>query len=344
MQIIRSRRRAARWRRVAMIAMVIVALAELGSRCSAGLMILPTFDSTITSDANAAAIEGVINSAIGIYETRFSDPITVTINFKEMTSGLGASNWWFYNIPYQTYRNDLSADSSTGTDTTGLAFLPTGTTNPVNSTGLVSVKTANLRAIGITGDNSGLAGGVDGIVSLNTHITNVGSPGTSGLYSLMSTTEHEIDEVLGLGSALPSTGNNPYPEDLFRYTPGPGGARSFTTSGDNAYFSLDGGTTDLARFNQDAAGDYGDWWSNNGGGNPGPSPPTEVQDAFLFGNRTPTLGVELTALDVIGYNLVPEPSNLSLLATCVALLGWRAHQRRKKFARGSNRARWLRQT
>ncbi len=242
-----------------------------GSRAYAGLTISATFDSTITSDPNAAAIENTINTAINTYETKFTDPINVTIKFQEMTSGLGSSNWWYYDIPYQQFINALSADKTTADDITALAHLPTGANNPVTGSMNINIKTANARALGI-----GLfppSGNSDGVIGLNTHITDIGSPGTTGQYSLLSTTEHEIDEVLGLGSALSGlAGGNPLPEDLFRYTVG--GSRSFVTSGDNAYFSIDGGATDLVRFNQgnNAGGDYGDWWSHNGGGNPGPVP------------------------------------------------------------------------
>lgn len=298
-------------------ALTVVSFAVIAASARAGLIITPTFDSTITSDPNAAAIEGVINTAITNYETHLTDPINVTIKFQEQSSGLGASNWWYYNISYQQFINQLNADASTPNDATALAHLPHGANNPVNNDTTINVKTANLRAIGINGLNSGLSGGLDGIISLNTHITDIGSPGTSGQYSLISTTEHEIDEILGLGSALPPGGlisNDPLPEDLYRFTQAPTSIRSFTNTGDNAYFSIDGGATDLARFNQgnNAGGDYGDWWSNNGSGNPGPNPPPRVQDAFLFPNRTPTLGVEYTALDVIGYNLVPEPNAVAL--------------------------------
>jgi hypothetical protein len=286
-------------------------------RIYAGLVITPTFDSTITGDPNAAAIEGVINQAINTYQTLFADPINVTINFKEMTSGLGSSNWYYYNISYQNFINHLLADASTVDDATALAHLPHGANNPVNGSTTINVKTANLRAIGIFGLNSGLAGGVDGIIGLNTHITDVGSPGTTGQFSLLSTTEHEIDEVLGLAAALPPLiGNDPLPEDLYRYDAT--GNRSFTTNAAaKAYFSIDG-VTDLAQFdNQNDGGDFGDWQSN-------PRPAgvqPQVQDAFATSGAHPALGVELRALDVIGYNLVPEPASLTLLALGVGIGG-----------------------
>ncbi len=178
----------------------------------------------------------------------------------------------------------------------------------------INVKTANLKALGFTGYNSGLAGGVNGIIGLNTSITDIGSPGTTGQYSLLATVEHEIDEVLGLGSALPNPSNyfnDPLPEDLFRYDAN--GNRSFTSATTTAYFSLDG-TTDLAQFNNsNNGGDYGDWQSK-------PRPvgvPPEVQDAFATAGAHPTLGPnEITALDVIGYTpaVIPEPPSVVLSA------------------------------
>jgi len=304
----------------------------------AGLIITPTFDSTITSDPNAAAIEGVINNAIGIYEADFSDPINVTIDFKEMSSGLGGSLVTEYKIPYSTFYNALAADATTSNDATAMAHLNSGTNtfNPVTGSTNIDVKTANLRAVGIFGDNSGLPGGYDGVISLNTHITDVGSPGTSGVYSLAATAEHEIDEVLGLGSDVSGTGffSDPLPEDLFRYASN--GSRSYTSNTSaNAFFSIDG-TTDLAQFdNQNDGGDWGDWQSN-------PLPngvQPEVQDAFATPNSHPTLGVELTALDVIGYNLesgagpVPEPGSMTLAALgAVGLAICSRRKLAKKFA------------
>ena len=85
----------------------------------AGLTIVPTFDSTITSDPNAAQIEADINAVIAKYEAAFSDAITVNIIFKSSTDPnvLGLSNTGAIDISYPTLRNALAADQSTANDT-----------------------------------------------------------------------------------------------------------------------------------------------------------------------------------------------------------------------------------
>jgi hypothetical protein len=52
----------------------------------AGLIIDATFDSSITSSPNAAAIESAINAAISQLQSLFSDPIRVSILFRYATS------------------------------------------------------------------------------------------------------------------------------------------------------------------------------------------------------------------------------------------------------------------
>ena len=210
----------------------------------------------------------------------------------------------------------MQNDAATTNDTIALANLPTGSSNPLTGTGIVRVKTANLRALGITGLNSGLPGGVDGIIGL--HMSEINIARTSidpAKYDLLAITEHEIDEVLGLSSSLDLSTSDPLPEDLFRYTSS--GSRTFTTNGDDAYFSMDGANL-LARFSQDSGGDYGDWWTA------GTHTP-QVQDAFLTAGATPDAKIEVIALDVIGYNLVPVPKpsivGISLSGTNLVLNG-----------------------
>jgi len=178
-------------------------------------------------------------------------------------------------------------------------------TNPVNGATTINVKTANLRAVGIMLNPP--PGQPDGFIGLNTAITSPGSPGSTGTFNLLPVVEHEIDEVLGLGSSLPSVpAGTIFPQDLYRYSAV--NTRSFTTANSLAFFSING-TAGLAQFdNQNDGGDFGDWQSN-------PLPAgvqPKVQDAFATPGANPVLSVELNALDVIGYDRVPATPTVTL--------------------------------
>ena len=258
------------------------------------LTIIPVWDSTITSDPNAAIIESTITTAIHFYEARFADPITVTIQFQEMSDGLGESGWEYYSIPYSQFLTALQSDATTTNDAIALAHLAPGPNNPVTGDANIFVHSANLRALGLSGFPPPSP---EGTVSLNTSIMNLSRTNISpSKYDLMAVAEHEMDEVLGFSSDLPNN-DDPFPQDLFRYSSL--GGLTFTTSGDDAYFSIDG-TNLLVRFNQDSSGDYGDWWSS------GTHTP-RVQDAFATAGATPNPSVELIGLDVQGFDLVPPP-------------------------------------
>jgi len=281
----------------------------------ANLVITPVFDTSITSDVNAAAIEGVIYSAASFYNSTFTNPINVSIKFQE-GGGLGGSSSWVYKGYYQNFINALTAGSSgDATDTMALAHLSHGATNPVTGSDFIVVRAANVQALGGT---VATPNGLDGTITLNTHLTDVGSPGTTGQYGLMSVVEHEIDEVLGLGSDVGGTGffADPAAEDLFRYDAA--GNHSYAPhacgSEPAAYFSLNG-TTDLAQFHNCSDGaDYGDWASDPLPAGAAP----QVQDAYALPGTNPTLNrnsPEVVALDAMGYNLatVPEPGSLALV-------------------------------
>lgn len=286
--------------------------ASLVVRMPSGLVIRPIFDATITNDPNSALIQNAINAAIVAYEWQFSDPITVTIQFSKMTNGLGQSTTYSGTIAYSDFLAALASDSMTTNDAVALNYLPAGTGNPVNGDPSITLTTANLRALGINvspGNNQ-----PDSYIALNFSIMNLTrATADSSKYDLASVVQHEVDEALGLTSALNGVKNGaPVPNgavrvlDLFRYDPN--GARNFNTASNaQAYLSIDGGTTDLVRFNQTEVGDFQDWYSGSGH-------TPRVQDAWGTPGATPNLGVELVALDACGYNLISAISKPTIIS------------------------------
>jgi hypothetical protein len=211
------------------------------------------------------------------------------------------SSTLFTTRSYSSFRSRLVSDATTFDDATALAHLPNTTTNPVSGDTSVNLTLPNARALGYSA--SPPPGQPDGTITLNTSIMNLDRTSINpGKYDLFAVAAHEIDEVLGFGSSLNGLNNgDPTPTgpvwtmDLFRYDQI--GNRSFDTSlSTQAYFSIDG-TNLLVQFNQQAPGDFSDWFSN------GPHTP-RVQDAFATPGVTPNPAVELIGLDVIGYNLL----------------------------------------
>lgn len=258
-----------------------------------GLTINPTFDSTITSDPNAAKIEATINNVIAEYNAAFSNPITVNITFKEETTGLANSNWSYYTVPYASVYSKLAAGATTANDATAVSHLPNTTNDPVLNHTNIIVTTADYKALTPTFVNNN----TDGTIAINTSICNLDRTTIDpSKFDLASVAAHEMDEVLGMGSGLDSWNNftNIRIEDLFRYDAS--GNRSYTTGTTvQSYFSLDG-TTDLAQFNQSVVtNDHGDWANGT---------TTHVQDAYGTAGVGINPNIEFTALDVIGYNYI----------------------------------------
>jgi hypothetical protein len=341
--------------RVQMILPALLISAAAGVPAHAGLIIDPTFDSTITSQTGAAGIESTIDGAISLFENTYTNNITVSIEFYATTTGLGESQVGFtYNQPYQAFYNALVTTNANPAAIAGLtANNGNNANNPVNGTQTINVKSANERAVGLAGAPlcnviasgkpadpltcSGTAGGtgaIDGLIGLNTGITYPPNANNGSNYGLLATTEHEIDEVLGLGSALPNcnsnppvtdppttpctsaSASNPAPEDLFRYV----GNAEFAPLTENcsdlsaqAYLSYSG-AADITNMNTACnGGDWGDWGGNSS---------AQVQDAFTGPGAQPTYGPsEIAAMSAIGYKLAtPEPATWLLMLTSLAVL------------------------
>src|SRR5260221_5173823 len=134
--------------------------------------------------------------------------------------------------------------------------------SPIGGTLLMGA--AEQKALGLTGASTSLDGWV-GIASNATVQQETGGswsfspravPGANKYY-IVGAIEHEISEIMGRVSYL-SNGGDYGVMDLYRYAGA--GVRQGRVGGP-AYFSIDGGRTNLDNWNNGrlAAGDLGDW-------------------------------------------------------------------------------------
>jgi len=183
------------------------------TQAAAGLIIHPTFDGSIIDNPNSAAIQAMISRAIGIYESLFSDPITIEILFRYSDTTpngddfppnvLASSRSAQYTVLWNNFVNALRADATTANDNKAIASLPG---SPLSAN--IAPSSANGRAVGLNTppamfpDGSiGLGGPFDGIVTLNSAQSfSFTRPLFSGTFDAQRAVEHEIDEVIGLGS------------------------------------------------------------------------------------------------------------------------------------------------
>ena len=277
---------------------------------TAGMIIHATFDSSITNNPNAAAIEAMINRGVSIYESLFSDPITIEILYRYSTTApdgtalpqgtLSQSDSVIYGIPWDIYINALRADAKTSNDNIANASLP-GTA----LSGTIKPKGPNGRAVGLdtppamfANGTVGNGGPYDGIVTLNSSAPfQFTRPVSANNFDAQNATEHETDEVIAFASHADVS--NLRTQDLFSWSSA--GVRNIRSTG-TRYFSINGGFTNIVNFNQNPSMDLGDWLSAAC-----PQAHPYVQNAT--GCRGQSSDVAATSpeginLDVIGYDLV----------------------------------------
>jgi len=306
-----------------------------------GLSIVPTFDASITSNPDAAQIEGAINAAITTMDGLFSNSVTVPVLFTYNPAGGGnleSTSQIYYGVPYSTYVSLLQADSRANPSNqvlaTALTNLPKG--NDADGSKDLAVAGNLLTMLGIPA-------AADSVININSSQPFAFSrPVPSNQFDAIGGLEHELDEVLGGGGAGSTlnfgsscdafpTGffcNKVGPTDLYRYS-SPNNPSFTRSSSASAYMSVNGGDSKIVQFNQFFNGDYGDFAP------PGAGAGQLIQNAFnstgqyeAYTSSSP----EFQMLESIGWNAssataTPEPGSPALLG--MGLLGAAVYMRRK---------------
>ena len=259
-----------------------------------------TFDASVNSNSAPPEFTSTVLAVANYYASMFTDNVTVNlavgygeVGGSAMPNGaLGASLSYLTSTSYKSLVNALKADMTSAADHGAVASLPSA--DPTGN-GHYWVSTAEGKALGLY-SGTGLDGsiGFSSTAAFDYNTTDGGV--TAGSYDFFGTVAHEFSEVMGrmllVGSRISIFPHGYTPLDLFHFASA--GVRTF--SGTKAgYFSIDGGKTPLETFNTNPSGDYGDWSSAKG---------LDAFNAFATsGQPAPISSADLTALDVIGWNL-----------------------------------------
>jgi Ca2+-binding RTX toxin-like protein len=269
---------------------------------ASGLVINIVYDSSVSKAP--AGFMTQVNAAVQYLESQFNDPITITIavGYGEVggmalgSGALGESETYLSSYTYAQLVNAMKADATSASDASAIASLLA--TNPTGN-GTFWVSTAEAKALGLAASGTSIDGYVGFSSSANIFDYNNADGVTAGQYDFYGVVAHELTEVMGRQTmdGQSFAGTTAYePLDLFHYSAPGVHTYSGTQTG---YFSADGGTTNLANFNTNPSGDFGDWASTR-------------LDAFnAFGTPgvvEPVTSADITAMDVLGWNLASASS------------------------------------
>jgi hypothetical protein len=267
---------------------------QIGS--AGGLVFDVTFDSSV-ADA-PAGFTSAITDAIEYYESVFTNAITINLDVgwgeiggQPLEGGaIGESESYLDAVSYSQLVSALTANATTADQLSAVASLPG--TSPTGGD-VFAVATSEAKALGLLSANDTA---LDGDIGFNSNLPYTFNPNdraVPGEYDLIGVAEHEITEVMGRIAGLDQDGFYA-PQDLFRYASP--GVRELV-AGQPAYFSPDGGVTDLNNFNSNLGGDQGDWAGSAG---------DDSYDAFSDSGVANLVSIaDLREMNVLGYTLAP---------------------------------------
>ena len=316
------------------------------------LVIVPVFDSSITSLANAATVESAFNAAAAVFDRSFSNPATIRINVSWGSVGgraiptgdIGASlsnlsSGWTYSEVTGYLRAAAASHPSDLSLAAAVAHL--SATDPTKTNNF-AVPYGEAQALGMLPAKMTLAAGSIGFKAGTIFDFNPVGGISAGAYDFQGLAQHEIDEVLGRITGLHSGAVQfATPFDLFRYAGN--GVHNFSYLS-SAYFSVNGGLSKLGNFNYSGGGDRSDWLTL--------ATSNDIQNAYFSTGKALSISAsDLTALDILGWGSfatsqltgvplsfdsgtsmgnasVPEPAVWAMLLWGFGLVGASARRRR----------------
>ena len=297
-----------------------------------------------------------------------NDNITVNLDIGFTALGpttLGSASSSTVTLSYSNFTSALAADATSSDDFTASAALQMGSTfnllinrtsNNPNGSGSATpyldndgdtnnstiwMTTANAKALGFS------VAGTDASISFNNAFSwdfDQSDGITPGAYDFTGVAAHEIGHALGFISGVdildilsPPVGGPlsdeqftfVSPLDMFRFSADSvsqgAGVIDWTADTRSKYFSIDGGTTAIAQFS--TGRNFGDgWqashWKNLSG--------LLMDPAVSVGVLKSITAQDIQALDVIGYDIVPEPENVSVFMIGFFLMAFASRKRSER--------------
>ena len=281
----------------------------------AGLTFNITYTAAVQANANFASIQADVNYVANEFSAAYSDNITLNFTVDQNSSGLGQSLFSnaYWRGSYTALRAALVADAKTSNDAIATAAGNLPATDPygAGATGWYATS-AEAKALGLIAGNQAASDGTYTFNATAGYTYDPNNRGAAGLYDFIGVTEHEFSELMGRTSQIRNTGFGYDIFDTMRFTNL--GVRDATPTGTGVYYSYNNGATALAGYNS-GGGDIQDF---NG------AIATDPFNASTGPGQAHSLSsMDYGIMDVIGYDQVPAPSSLALLAAGGMLAGRR---------------------